>query len=150
MTVLAGLWLLVITSNGLDPEILFSASRLGYTVGGVAAIVTLGIGGLYVLPRTRTTERTIGTLIAEGRPPTPDEQQTLARVGREGASGGLDRAHRPDDRDRVDGDGAVLAGRHRLTSRGRDGGLLARAAHGEPEHGDRQRARRPGEREQRR
>ena len=34
VTVLAGLWLLVITSNGLDPEILFSASRLGYTVGG--------------------------------------------------------------------------------------------------------------------
>ena len=88
VTVLAGLWLLVITSNGLDPEILFSASRLGYTVGGVAAITTLAIGGLYVLPRTRTTERTIGTLLAEGRPPTPDEQQTLARVGREGRRAG--------------------------------------------------------------
>ena len=88
VTVLAGLWLLVITSNGLDPEILFSASRLGYTVGGIAAIVTLGIGGLYVLPRTRTTERTIGTLLAEGRPPTPEEQQTLARVGREGRQAG--------------------------------------------------------------
>jgi uncharacterized membrane protein len=81
VTVLAGLWLLVITSNGLDPDVLFSASRLGYTVGGVAAIVTIGIGGLYVLPRTFTTERTIGTLLAEGRPPTPEEQQTLARVG---------------------------------------------------------------------
>jgi hypothetical protein len=28
-----------------------------------------------------TTERTIGTVLAEGRPPTPEEQQTLARVG---------------------------------------------------------------------
>jgi len=52
------------------------------------AIVTLGVGGLYVLPRTRITERTIGTLIAEGRPPTPEEQQTLARVGREGRQAG--------------------------------------------------------------
>jgi len=81
VTVLAGLWLLVITSNGLDPDVLFSAPRLGYTVGGVAAIVTIAIGGLYVLPRTMTTERTIGTLLAEGRPPTPEEQQTLARIG---------------------------------------------------------------------
>lgn len=82
-TVLAGIWLLVITSNGLDPDLLFSESRLGYTVGGVAAILTLGVGGLYVFPRTRTVERTIGRLIGEARPPSPDEQQTLARVGRE-------------------------------------------------------------------
>jgi hypothetical protein len=81
VTVLAGIWLLLITSNGLDPDILFSPGRLGYTVGGIAAIITIGIGGLYVLPRTMTTERTIGTLLAEGRRPTPEEQQTLARVG---------------------------------------------------------------------
>jgi hypothetical protein len=81
VTVLAGLWLLVITSNGLDPDLLFSASRLGYTVGGIAAIVAIAIGGLYVLPRTLTTERTVGTFLGEGRPPTPEEQQTLARVG---------------------------------------------------------------------
>ena len=79
-TVLAGSLLLVITSNGLDPDLLFSESRLGYTVGGVAAILTFGIGALYVFPRTTTVERTIGTLLADGRPPTPDEQQTLARI----------------------------------------------------------------------
>ena len=82
-TVIAGIWLLIITSNGLDPDLLFSESRLGYTVGGVAAILTLGIGALYVFPRTQTVERTIGTLIAESRPPTPDEQQTLAIAGRD-------------------------------------------------------------------
>ena len=82
-TVLAGLLLLLITSNGLDPDILFDPSRLGYTVGGVAAIVTLGVGGLYVFPRTRTVERTLGTLLAEQRPPTPDEQQTLVRIAGE-------------------------------------------------------------------
>ena len=87
-TVLAGIWLLVITSNGLDPGLLFDVSRLGYTVGGVAAILTLGIGGLYVYPRTNVVERTIGRILAEGRPPTPEEQQTLARVGGEARRAG--------------------------------------------------------------
>jgi len=88
VTVAAGIWLLTITSNGLAPEILFSVSRLGYTVGGVAAILTLGVGGLYVFPRTRTVERTVGRMLDEGRPPTPDEQQTLARAGRESRQAG--------------------------------------------------------------
>jgi uncharacterized membrane protein len=87
-TVLAGTWLLVITSNGLDPGLLLDVSRLGYTVGGVAAILTLGIGGLYVYPRTNVVERTIGRILAEGRPPTPEEQQTLARVGGEARRAG--------------------------------------------------------------
>ena len=60
VTVLAGASLLVITSNGLDPDVLFSESRIGFTIGGVIAILTLGVGGLYVFPRTRTVERTIG------------------------------------------------------------------------------------------
>ena len=88
ITVLAGILLLLLTSNGLDPDILFDASRLGYTVGGVAAIVTLGVGGLYVFPRTVTVERTIGLLLVQQRPPTPGEQQTLARVARESRQAG--------------------------------------------------------------
>jgi hypothetical protein len=87
-TVLAGIWLLLITSKGLDPDLLFNESRLGYTVGGVAAILTLGVGALYVFPRTRIVERTLGQLIAEARPPTPDEQQTLARAGSESRRAG--------------------------------------------------------------
>jgi hypothetical protein len=88
ITVLAGIWLLAITSNGLDPELLFDTSRLGYTVGGVAAILTFGIGGLYVFPRTKVIEGVIGGLVGEGRPPTPDEQQTLLRVGKESRGAG--------------------------------------------------------------
>jgi uncharacterized membrane protein len=87
-TVLAGIVLLLITSNGLDADRLFDVSRLGYTVGGVAAIVTLGIGGLYVYPRTRIVERTLGQLLAEQRPPSPDEQQTLVRVAGESRQAG--------------------------------------------------------------
>ena len=88
VTVLAGVWLLVITSNGLNPDLLFDESRLGYTIGGVAAILTLGVGGLYVFPRTKVVERTIGGMLSEGRPPTPEEQQTLARVGGESRRAG--------------------------------------------------------------
>ena len=82
-TVLAGIWLIIITSNGLNPDVLFSTSRLGFTIGGVIAILTLGIGGLYVFPRTLIVERTIGRLLGEQRPPTPDEQALLAKTGRE-------------------------------------------------------------------
>ena len=82
-TVLAGSLLLIITSNGLDPDSLFDVSRLGYTVGGVSAILTFAIGAIYVFPRTRVVERMLGRLLAEARPPTPDEQQTLARAARE-------------------------------------------------------------------
>ncbi|HEX7171637.1 MAG TPA: hypothetical protein VF365_03395 [Candidatus Limnocylindria bacterium] len=88
VTVLAGTWLLVITSSGLDPDLLFDESRLGYTIGGVAAILTFGLGGLYVFPRTRIVERTLGALLSEGRPPSPEEQQLLARTARESRQAG--------------------------------------------------------------
>lgn len=88
VTVVAGIWLLVVTSNGLDPDLLFHEARLGYTVGGVAAILTFAVGALYVYPRTRIVEGTIGRLMADARPPTPEEQQVLARAGGESRRAG--------------------------------------------------------------
>lgn len=88
ITVVAGIWLLAITSNGLDPARLFDQARLGYTVGGVAGILTFALGGLYVFPRTRIVERTLGRVLSEGRPPTADEQQLLARTARESRQAG--------------------------------------------------------------
>jgi len=87
-TVIAGSILLVVTSNGLDPDILFDVSRLGFTVGGVSAILTFAIGALYIYPRTTVAEGTLGRLITEARPPTPEEQQTLARTARESRRAG--------------------------------------------------------------
>jgi uncharacterized membrane protein len=87
-TVVAGILLLAITSNGFDLDLLFDASRLGYTVGGLVAILAFAIGATYVFPRTRTVEHTIGAFLAEGRPPTSDEQQLLARTARESRSAG--------------------------------------------------------------
>jgi hypothetical protein len=47
------------------------------------------MGALYVFPRTQVVERTIGRLVAEARPPTPEEQQTLARTAVESRRAGL-------------------------------------------------------------
>ena len=88
LTVLAGILLLAITSNNFDPDVLFASSRLGYTVGGVLAILAFGIGSLYVYPRARIVERTLGAVLADGRPPTPAEQALLARVGGESRRAG--------------------------------------------------------------
>jgi hypothetical protein len=80
VTVLAGLWLLWITTNGLDLDELFAPSRAGFTVGGVAAILTFGLGSLYVYPRTQRVVRIMGGAVAASRPPTPEEQAMLART----------------------------------------------------------------------
>jgi len=41
-TVIAGLWLLGITSDGYNLSVMFETSHLGFTIGGLAAIITLG------------------------------------------------------------------------------------------------------------
>lgn len=87
-TVLAGILLLWITSNGLRTDVLFGESRLGYTVGGIAGILTLAVGGLYVFPRTQVVERTMGAFLDAGRPPSDEERQTLMRVGGESKRAG--------------------------------------------------------------
>ena len=88
-TVLAGIALLWSTTNGFDPGPLFDASRVGYTVGGVVAILAFGIGALYVFPRTRVVERTLGAALGAGRPPSDAERATLMRAGRESRRAGL-------------------------------------------------------------
>ena len=87
-TVLAGLWLLWITTSGLKLDQLFDLSRLGFTIGGLAGIITLAIGGLYVFPRTRTLERIMGAFLGEGRPPTDEERQTIMRASGEARQAG--------------------------------------------------------------
>ena len=87
-TVLAGIVLLWITTAGFDGALLFDASRLGFTVGGVLGILALGLGALYVFPRTRVVERILGAAFAAGRPPTDEERATLMRVGGESRAAG--------------------------------------------------------------
>jgi len=81
--VVAGIALLWLTSSGLDPALLFDMSRLGFTVGGIVAILTFAVGSLYVYPRTERVVRIMGTAMAESRGPLPDEQAQLGRLRRE-------------------------------------------------------------------
>lgn len=87
--VLAGVLLLWMTSDGLSTDLLFDISRLGYTLGGIAGIVTLAIGGLYVFPRTRIVERILGGALSAARPPTDEERQALMRAGGESRRAGV-------------------------------------------------------------
>ncbi len=88
IAVVAGILLLTMTSNGLDTDILFDPSRVGFTVGGVSAILTFGLGALYVYPRTRVVERTLGRILGEARPPSAEERELLGRVGRQSRMAG--------------------------------------------------------------
>ena len=79
-TIVAGVWLLWISTDGLDPDRLFDISRLGFTVGGIVAILTFALGSLYIYPRTERVVRIMSTVMAESRGPSPDEQGHLGRL----------------------------------------------------------------------
>lgn len=80
VTVLAGLLLLWQTTNGFDLELMSRTPGLGFTIGGIVAILTFAVGGLYVYPRTMQIVGIAGRVMAESRPPSADEQSTLARL----------------------------------------------------------------------
>lgn len=79
-TITAGVWLLWISTSGLDPDRLFDISRLGFTVGGLVAILTFAVGSLYVYPRTERIVRIMSSAMGESRGPRPDEQAQLGRL----------------------------------------------------------------------
>lgn len=80
VTILAGLVLLWMSTDGLRLDLLFAESRAGFTIGGIAAILTFVVGSLYVYPRTQRVVGVMGRAMGEGRPPDPDEQAQLGRL----------------------------------------------------------------------
>ena len=80
VTVLAGIWLLWITTNGLDWSLALDESRLGFTIGGIAGILTLAFGGSYVYPRTKRVANVVAGIMAAARPPTAEEQAQLGAL----------------------------------------------------------------------
>jgi len=80
LTVVSGIVLLWMTTDGLDIARLLAANRLGFTVGGIAAILTFAVGSLYVFPRTERLAELMGAVMTEQRPPSGDEQATLMRL----------------------------------------------------------------------
>jgi hypothetical protein len=80
VAVAAGIILLWRMTNGLDLDVIGRHPALGFTVGGVAAILTLALGGLYVYPRTMRLVGIASSLMAQGRPPDADEMRTLGQL----------------------------------------------------------------------
>ena len=80
MTVLAGLLLYWEASGGFDTEWITSGPGIGFTVGGVAAIVTLALG-LTVTKPSIDRMGALGQAIASGGgPPTPEQASELQRL----------------------------------------------------------------------
>lgn len=80
LTVASGIWLLWITTDGLNPAVALDDARLGFTTGGVVGILTFVYGASYVYPRTVRVAGIVAGVLAEGRPPTPEEQARLATM----------------------------------------------------------------------
>lgn len=79
-TTAAGIWLLWISTDGLDAERMLDVSRLGFTVGGIAAILTFALGSLYIYPRTERIVRIMRRAMGETRAPSSEEQAQLGRL----------------------------------------------------------------------
>jgi hypothetical protein len=79
-TIIAGIWLLWISTNGLNLDRLLDISRLGFTVGGLVAILTFALGSLYVYPRTERVVGIMSSAMAESRGPNPEEQAKLGQL----------------------------------------------------------------------
>ena len=79
LTATAGAILFLKDSGGFDTSFAVSASGIGFTVGGVAGFVALLLFILIGYPATRRVVDIGSRLEAERRPPSPAEQEQLAR-----------------------------------------------------------------------
>lgn len=75
----AGALLFLKDSGGFDTRFALSASGAGFAVGGVAGFVALVLFVFVGYPATRRVMGVASQLEAERRPPTPAEQELLAR-----------------------------------------------------------------------
>jgi hypothetical protein len=84
ITVLAGILLYVEVSDGFDADWITSGPGIGFTIGGVAAIVTVILGLLVTKPSADRIGALGQEIAASGGPPTPEQaaemQQLQARM----------------------------------------------------------------------
>jgi len=79
LTATAGAILFLNDSGGFDTGFALSTSGVGFAVGGVAGFVALLLFVFVGYPATRRVIRVASQLEAERRPPSPAEQELLAR-----------------------------------------------------------------------
>lgn len=83
LTVLAGLALYLISSNGLSIAWITSGPGLGFTLGSLAALVAFGIGFFGIRPRAARMGALGAAVAAAGGPPTPEQGAELGRLDAE-------------------------------------------------------------------
>jgi uncharacterized membrane protein len=82
ITVLAGALLYLRDSGGLSSAWVTSPTGIGFSIGAVAAIISLVLGPTVILPTISNLYALGGQLKAEGRPPTPEEGAILHALDR--------------------------------------------------------------------
>lgn len=73
INVAAGLFLYWRASAGLDPAWIGSRVGIGFTLGGIAAIVAFVLGFIVIGPTVERLDVAGTAMATAGRPPTPDE-----------------------------------------------------------------------------
>lgn len=82
VTVLAGALLYLRDSGGLSMTWIRTPTGTAFSIGAVAAIVSLALGPLVILPTITKLQTLGGQIKTEGRPPTPEEGATLHALDR--------------------------------------------------------------------
>lgn len=77
ITVIAGLLLYWHVSGGLQWAWISSPSGIGFTIGALGGIIALAIGASIIGPNVGRLSALGGRIMAEGRPPTPEEGAML-------------------------------------------------------------------------
>lgn len=77
ITVLAGLVLYWRASSGFDLDWITTSTGIGFTLGGIAALVSFFVGLLVIMPSIRGLGTLGAQIAAAGRPPTEEEGARL-------------------------------------------------------------------------
>jgi hypothetical protein len=80
LTVLAGILLYIRVSDGFSPEWITSGPGIGFTVGGVAAIITVTLGLIATKPAADRMGALGQEIAGSGGPPTPDQAAEMQRL----------------------------------------------------------------------
>jgi hypothetical protein len=73
VNVVVGLLLYWRASGGLNSAWIGSPTGIGFTLGGLAAIVAFGLGMRQIAPTVNQLDEAGTAMASAGRPPTPDE-----------------------------------------------------------------------------
>jgi ribose/xylose/arabinose/galactoside ABC-type transport system permease subunit len=81
LTVLGGVVLYLKASSGLDTDWLSSGPGIGFTIGGIAAIVAFVLGLVAIKPTVERMSALGAEIEGGGGPPRPEQVAAMQRLG---------------------------------------------------------------------